>query len=345
MKAVRLHEFGRPLKVEEVPEPKPGPNDVLISVKVSSICGTDLSIRAGRYPAPIALPRIMGHEQSGVVVEIGSEVKRLKVGDRVSSGCVVGCGACANCCKELEFWCTTLPSRFCGGDFEGSFADFMVMPERVVWKLPDELSFEEGSVLTDALATPYGAMKTADLRPGETVAIFGAGGLGLCSVQLAKVFGSTEVIAVDLLDHKLAMAKELGADEVINAQATDPVARIRSVTNGGVDVAFVLVGSEQAMQQALASVGFIGRVVLVGLGAQTLSVDPFSISYKKTTIMGHMGYPSTDFPVLMDLVRTKRINLQPIISHRLGFPSEVNRGMDLLQNDEGHPRRIAIVHD
>jgi len=99
-------------------------------------------------------------------------------------------------------------------------------------------------------------------KPGQTSAIFSAGGLGLCAVQLAKVFGSTQVIAVDLLDHKLAMAKELGADEVINAQVTDPIARLRSLTNGGVDVAFVLVGSEQAMQHALASVGFIGRVVL-----------------------------------------------------------------------------------
>jgi D-arabinose 1-dehydrogenase-like Zn-dependent alcohol dehydrogenase len=128
MKAVRLHEFGKPLTVDDVPVPQVGPTDVLIAVKVSSICGTDLSIRVGHYPAPITLPRIMGHEQAGVIVEIGSEVTRLKVGDRVSSGCVVGCGACSNCCKELEFWCTTLPSRFCGGDFDGSFADFMVMP-------------------------------------------------------------------------------------------------------------------------------------------------------------------------------------------------------------------------
>ena len=345
MRAVRLHEFRKPLAVDEVPVPTIGPNDVLIAVKVSSICGTDLSIRAGHYPSPIALPRIMGHEQSGVVVEIGSEVKRLKVGDRVSSGCVVGCGACSNCCKELEFWCTTLPSRFCGGDFDGSFADFMAMPERVVWKLPDDLSFEEGSVLTDALATPYGAMKTVNLRAGETVAIFGAGGLGLCAVQLAKMFGSTYVVAIDVLDHKLEMARNLGADQVINAQSTDPVSKVRSLTSGGVDVAFVFVGSDQVMRQAIASTGLIGRVVLVGLGAQQLVVDPFSISYRKTSIIGHMGYYPSDFPILMDLVRTKRVDLQPLISHRLGFPTDINRGMDILESNQGNPRRVAVVHD
>lgn len=345
MKAARLHAFREPLKVDEVPIPEVGSQDVLIGIRVSSICGTDISIRGGKYPASIALPVTMGHEQSGVIVEIGSEVKRLKVGDRVSCGCVVGCGACSNCCRELEFWCTTHPSRFCGGDFDGSFADFMVLPERVVWKLPDKLSFEEGAVLTDALATPYGAMKTADQKPGESVAIFGTGGLGLCAVQLAKVFGSPRVIAIDIIEDKLALAKQLGADEVIDAAAVDPVAKIRSLTDGGVDVAYVFVGREETMEQAVASVGSIGRIVLVGLGAQQLTVNPFSLSYKKTTIMGHMGYAPTDFPVLMDLIEAKRINLQPLISHRLPFPDGVNRGMDILQTNEGNPRRVIIQHE
>ena len=208
MKAVRLIKSGSPLEEQEIRIPAVGAHDVLIRVKAAGICHSDAHYRAGVSPVE-PLPLTLGHEVAGVVEETGAEVEGFPPGDRVCVHYLVTCGQCAFCEGGTEQFCPTV--QMIGKHRDGGYAEFIVVPERSVFRLPDEIPFEQGAILMCSSATSLHALNKARLRPGETVAVFGVGGLGISAVQLARHFGAAEVFAVDINPRKLELAERFGA--------------------------------------------------------------------------------------------------------------------------------------
>jgi D-arabinose 1-dehydrogenase-like Zn-dependent alcohol dehydrogenase len=234
MKAVRLVELGRPLEMQDVAVPGVGAKDVLVRIKAAGICHSDVHYRAGTSPPP-SLPITLSHEIAGVVEQAGAEVSNVKVGDRVCIHYMVTCGDCIYCSRGSEQFCTS--GAMIGKHRDGGFAEYIGVPARNAFPLPEEIPFEQGAIMMCSSATSFHALYKGRLKPGESVAVFGVGGLGMSAVQLAWAFGALAVYAVDIDAGKLEMAEGFGAAP-INAADTDPVAEIRRLTGGqGVDVA------------------------------------------------------------------------------------------------------------
>jgi len=262
MKAVRLTAINAPLEQQQIGIPSLRPNDILIRIRAAGICHSDAHYRAGVSPVA-RLPLTLGHEVSGVVEQTGERVENFKSGDRVCLHYLVTCGSCAFCQAGNEQFCATV--EMIGKDRDGGYAEFITAPERSLFHLPSELPFEEGAILMCSSATSLHALNKARLRAGETIAIFGAGGLGVSAIQLARHLGAAKVFGVDINPEKLQIAARFGAVP-INATERDPVAEVREMTSGaGVDVALELVGSPLTMRQAVQSLGKLGRAALVGL--------------------------------------------------------------------------------
>src|SRR6266446_1598719 len=252
MKAVRLLEPGSSLEAQEIGVPPVGARDVLIRIKAAGICHSDAHYRAGVSPVA-RLPITLGHEVAGVV---------KKTDERVCVHYLATCGQCAFCQSGTEQFCMTV--QMIGKDRDGGFAEFIAVPERSVFHLPDEIPFEQGAILMCSSATSLHALNKARLHPGETVAIFGVGGLGISAVQLAKHFGAGKVFAIDINPRKLELAERFEA-VAVNAAAGDPVEQLKEMTNGrGVDVALELVGLPVTMRQTVQSLATLGRAALVG---------------------------------------------------------------------------------
>jgi propanol-preferring alcohol dehydrogenase len=307
MKAVRLTAIGSPLEEVEIPIPSVGATDILICVEGAGICHSDAHYRAGVSPVE-PLPLTLGHEVAGIVEKTGANVAGFAAGDRVCVHYLVTCGRCPFCQAGTEQFCVT--AQMIGKDRDGGYAEFIVVPERSVFRLADEIPFEQGAILMCSSATSLHALNKARLRPGETVAIFGAGGLGISAVQLARHFGAAQVFAVDVNPRKLELAGRFGAISV-NASAGDPVEQIRELTRGrGVDVALELVGLPLTMRQAVQSLAILGRAALVGLTQETFEIAPYSeLLNKETEIIGVSDHLASEIPVLLDLARMGRLDL------------------------------------
>ena len=262
MRTVRLVELEKPLQLAEVPVPSLGDDEVLIRVRAAGICHSDAHYRAGRSPVS-QLPVTLGHEVAGTVEEVGRGVTHLDEGDRVCLHYLATCGACRFCLEGNEQFC--INGEMIGKHRDGGYAEFIVMPARNVFRLPDEVPFSQAAILMCSSATSLHALNKARLRPGETVAVFGIGGLGLSAIQLARAFGAQEVYAVDIRQSKLDLARNLGATPV-DATSRDPVETIRGLTQGrGVDVALELVGLPVTMSQSVRCLAIKGRAALVGI--------------------------------------------------------------------------------
>ncbi|MEN3371154.1 MAG: hypothetical protein V7609_3297 [Verrucomicrobiota bacterium] len=307
MKAVRLVKTGSPLGEQEVAIPPIGAGDVLIRVKAAGICHSDVHYRAGVSPVQF-LPITLGHEVAGVVEETGADVSAFTKGDRICVHYLVTCGQCRFCKAGTEQFCPT--GQMIGKHRDGGYAEFIVVPGRSVFRLPDEIPFDQGAILMCSSATSLHALNKARLRVGETVAIFGVGGLGISAIQLAKHLGAARVFAVDINPGKLALAKRFGA-VAIDASAGNPVAQIQELTDGrGVDVALELVGLPVTMRQAVQSLAILGRAGLVGLTQQSFEIAPYSeILNKEAEIIGVSDHLASEIPVLLDLARTGKLEL------------------------------------
>ncbi len=307
MKAVRLTSIGSPLEEVEIEVPSVSAPDVLIRVKGAGICHSDVHYRAGVSPVE-PLPLTLGHELAGIVEETGADVRNFSAGDRVCLHYLVTCGRCAFCEAGTEQFCLT--AQMIGKHRDGGYAEFIVVPERSVFRLPDEIPFEQGAILMCSSATSLHALNKARLRSGETVAVFGVGGLGISAVQLARHLGAGEVFAVDINPRKLELAERFGAIPV-NASAGNPVERIHELTRGrGVDVALELVGLSLTMRQAVQSLAILGRAALVGLTRKTFEIAPYSeLLNKETEIIGVSDHLASEIPFLLDLARTGKLDL------------------------------------
>jgi len=341
MKAVRLVKPGSPLEEEEIEIPSFGTRDVLIRVKAAGICHSDAHYRAGLSPVE-PLPLTLGHEVAGVVEETGENVADFAPGDRVCVHYLVTCGRCVFCEAATEQFCVT--AQMIGKHRDGGYAEFILVPERSVFRLPDEIPFEQGAILMCSSATSFHALNKARLRFGETVAIFGVGGLGISAVQLARHFGAAEVFAVDINPRKLELAGRFGAIS-INASAGDPVEQIQELTPGrGVDVALELVGLPLTMRQAVQSLAILGRAALVGLTREIFEIAPYSeLLNKETEIIGVSDHLASEIPVLLDLARTGKLDLSHGIIRTVPLEAAaVNGVLDRLEKF-GDDVRVVIT--
>lgn len=340
MKALRYVAPHRPLELHEVPVPAPGPDDVLIRVRAAGICHSDAHYRAGVSPFD-TLPLTLGHEVAGVVERTGERVRRLAPGQRVCVHYLATCGACAWCGSGQDNFCGT--GRMIGRHRDGGFAEFLVMPAASVFALPDAISFAHGAVLMCSSATALHALRKARLQPGESVAVFGLGGLGASAVQLARALGAGAVFAVDINADKLALAARFGA-EPVDAGALDPVAEIRRRTGGaGVAVALELIGLPATMQQTVRVLAPTGRAALAGMTRRPLTFEPFAdLIGNEAEVIGVSDHLAREIPELLRLAAEGRLDLGPVVTRTVPLEAgAINGVLDELARF-GAPTRTVI---
>jgi len=312
MKAAVLYNI-RDIRISDVPKPKIGPSDVLIRVKACGICGTDVHFYKGEWK--VKLPLIPGHEFSGVVEEVGESVKGVEEGDHVVAEPNITCGECYYCkMSERNFFCTNLKAL--GVDIDGAYAEYVKVPSKNIYKVPDELAFEEAAMV-EPLACCVRGLDNVGIKVGERVAIVGTGPIGMLMIQLVKMWGATKVYAMDVLDERLKIAERLGADVVINPLTEDPREVIMKDTNGiGVDVSIEAVGSVKAIETAFNLVRRGGRLLIFGVAPQEAvwCVKPFELYDKELKVVASYRSPFT-FGRAVEIASARRVNLKPIISH------------------------------
>lgn len=341
MKAIRLVETGKPLQAQEVARPDIGERDVLVRIKAAGICHSDAHYRAGVSPVA-SVPLTLGHEVSGVVQEAGSQVTNVEAGDRVCIHYLVTCGECYYCSTGNEQFCSS--GAMIGKHRDGGYAEFISVPARGAFPLPEEISFEEGAVLMCASATSFHALRKGHVRQGESVAVFGVGGLGVTAVQLARVFGALDVYAVDVDEQKLQVAEGFGAIPV-NARTADPVEGLLRLTGGkGVDVALELVGLPVTVQQAVRSLAVFGRAVLVGISDQSVSIAPYDdLLMKEAQVIGSSDHLAQELPTLIELARRRALDLSAVITRTVPLDAEpINEVLDQLEEGQAGIRTVIL---
>jgi len=283
MKAAVVREFGKPLEIQEVPIPRPGPGQILVRVVASGVCHTDLHAADGDWPVRPALPFIPGHEGVGDVVALGPGVAHLKEGDRVGVPWLHrACGLCEFCLAGWETLCPQQQNT--GYSVNGAFADYVLAAAAYVGRIPDGLNAIEVAPILCAGVTTYKGLKATDTKPGDWVVIVGAGGLGHVAVQYARAMG-LHVAAVDVADDKLALAKQLGAELTVNAAAQDPAAVIQEQV-GGAHGVLVTAVSPRVFRQAIDMLRRGGTCALVGLPPGDFPTPIFDVVLKGLTVRG-----------------------------------------------------------
>ena len=340
MRAARLHRIHGKLSLDRVPVPRISASDVLINVRASGICHSDVNYRDG--VAPVAkLPIILGHEIAGVVAERGTRVKGLEIDDRVVVHYVASCGRCTYCRTNRENLCVMY--EMIGKDVDGGFAEYLRAPAASTVKLPDRIPFEQGAIIGCAVSTAYHTLRRARLQPKETVAVIGVGGLGMHAVQLAKkIFHAGRVIALDRFDWKLKLAKRFGATDSTNVENQDAMAVMRRLTNGTfADVVIDFVGNEKTIQEGVDLVGKGGRLVIVGIGAKSMTISPYkSLIGKEMEIVGVDDHLRSELIQLIDFVGSRKIDLSHSVTQRITL-EEINAGFKILEDPNEHPIRIV----
>ena len=341
MKSVRMVEAGKPLEFQEIPIPDISESDVLIRVRAAGICHSDAHYRAGRSSMGM-LPITLGHEVAGEVEWVGSQVAAVKAGERVALHYNISCGDCHYCKSGNEQFCTTV--KMLGHHVDGGYAEYVVVPERNAIPLPEEISFEAGATLMCASATALHALRKGRLKAGETVAVFGVGGLGLSAIQLARAMGAAEVYAVDIQQEKLELASEYHAIP-IDAGRSDAVEEIRRLTKGrGVDVALEMIGLQKTMKQTVESLGVMGRAVIVGISQIPLEVNPYAtlIGYE-AEVIGSNDHLLQELPLLMDMARKKVLDTSRVVSQVIPLDAErINQRLDDLEQYTSDVRMVIV---
>jgi 2-desacetyl-2-hydroxyethyl bacteriochlorophyllide A dehydrogenase len=330
MKAVQIVDIGGPLEEREVPIPEIGARDVLVRVKAAGICHSDAHYRAGNSPVG-PLPITPGHEVAGVVEEIGDQVTNVEVGDRVCLHYLVTCGDCTYCTLGSEQFC--VEGSMIGKHRDGGYAEYIAVPARSAVPLPEEMPFEQGAILMCSSATSFHALRKGRLTAGETVAVFGVGGLGMSAIQLADAMGALDVYAVDINAERLAMAEGFGAVPV-NASETDPVKNIREITDDrGVDVALELIGLPLTMRQAVQSLAIFGRAVMVGIASRPLEIDTYSqLLGREAEIIGASDHLLRELPLLIEYARREVLDLSDVITRTVPLDADaINEVLDQLE--------------
>ena len=364
IKAAVLDGVGSQFEVRELDLDKPKSGELLVKVAASGLCASDLNAVDGKRKL-VPFPAVIGHEASGVVVEVGPNTVGFATGDHVIMSIVPNCGTCDYCKSGRPNYCSTAGNAMgVGGLFDGtsrlshngekinhfltvaSFAEHVVVPASGAVVIPKEMPLDRAALISCAVLTGYGAvMNTAKVKAGSRVAVFGCGGVGLNIIQGARIAGATTIIAVDVTKEKLALAAKVGATHTINASTSDPVAEVKKIC-GGVDYAFEALGRESTIQQAWSAVDVDGGLILVGLlknGATlTLDAGPFvNEQWIKGCYFGSANLHK-DVPELVKSYLNGHLFLDELISERIGLEG-LNLAFDRLRTGEG--ARNVLVFD
>ena len=346
MKAAVLKKLKSPLVIEDVPVPAFGAKDVLLKVKQCGICVTDIHIANGDRPVG-ELPFIMGHEGVGIVEEVGNEVTQFIKGDRVLMSPLVSCGMCGNCSVGRDNLCDQRWLIGISPGMQGVYAEYGIIPERNLFKLPEEISFTEGVLITSGLASSFHGARRANFKASETACIYGLGALGKLLVLVLKAFGASLIIGVVRREKSLKDVENLGLDFVINSSELDPVEQIKKITGGkGVDVGFEAAGDHEAILQAIASTRAGGRTCTLGVPFYHVTMDFkddlgffHDICEKEATIYNSWGYLRQEFPMMVNMVKKGLIDFSPCRTKIIPLEA-VNEGIRLSQ--EGDYTRVII---
>lgn len=335
MKAAVVTDFTRPLEIQDRPVPDPGPGQVLVRIEACGLCHTDIHAAHGDWPVKPSPPFVPGHEGVGIVEAVGPGVTVRSVGDRVAIPWLgYACGHCRSCVRGWETLCEQQQNS--GYSIDGAFAEYAVADADFVVPVPEGVSSFDAAPLTCAGVTTYKAIKVAGIQPSERVAVFGVGGLGHLAVQYGRLVGGT-VVAVDVDDEKLELARELGADHTVNAAKTDPVAALEAL--GGIDVAVVTAVIPAVFEQAFASLRRGGRLVCVGLPPET--DGPMSLPIFPTVLKG--------ISVIGSIVGTREDLAEVFALHALGRTrvvaearklDEVNEAIDQVLSGQATARLV-----
>jgi len=342
VRAVRLGQVGKPLENADVPVPEIGPSEVLIRIAAAGICHSDAHYRDGISRIGL-LPVTLGHEIAGRIEKVGADVKHVTPGDRVCVHYLAHCGVCEFCVRGLEQFCRT--AQMIGKHRDGGYAEFINVPGRNTFVLPDQISFEIGAIMMCSSATALHALNKARLKPGESIAIFGYGGLGFSAVQLARAFDCGQIYVVEINPAKLALLEELGV-VAIDAKKGNPVEQITDATNGkGVDVSLELIGSSKTMRQAVQCLGALGRAALVGLTPESMPIFPYTdLINKESEIIGVSDHLSAELPTLIEFARSGKLRFPQDALRFVDLDAEqINASLDAFQNSIDHVRTVIKV--
>jgi len=312
------------IRVEEVDRPRAGVGDAVIRVTLTTICGTDLHILRGEYPVRPGL--VIGHEPVGVIHELGEGLKGYQVGDRVLVGAITPCGQCRAClsghlsqCGHGEGYEPIGGWRF-GNTINGAQAEYLLVPnaQANLAKIPDELSDEQVVLLADIASTGFSGAEAGNIRIGDSVVVFAQGPIGLCATAGAKLMGATLIIGVDGDEKRLAMAKRLGADIVLDYRAVDVSAEVHRLTGGGADVAIEALGTQQTFESALRSLRPGGTLSSLGVYSGKLQIpyEAFAAGIGDHRIVTTLCPGGKErMRRLMEVVRSGRVDLRPLLTH------------------------------
>ncbi|GAQ80199.1 Sorbitol dehydrogenase [Klebsormidium nitens] len=313
--------------------PDLGAKDVRVRVKAVGICGSDVHYLKKMECAGFVVesPMVIGHESAGIVSEVGTSVKHLKVGDRVAMEPGIACNTCTACkegrynlCEEMKFFATP--------PVHGSLANEVIHPADLCFKLPDSVSLEDGA-MCEPLSVAVHACRRAEIAPGKSIAVMGAGPIGLVSLLVAKAFGASKIAVTDVDDSRLAMAKQLGAHAVVKVSnkmedVEAEAEKLRSVLGGKVDVTLDCAGFTKTMQTALAATKSGGRVCLVGMGHTEMTLPLTPAAAREVDVVGVFRYRNT-YPLCIELLESKLVDVKPLITHRFGFSdADVKKAFD-----------------
>jgi alcohol dehydrogenase, propanol-preferring len=334
MHAVVVHAFDKPPRVEEVAKPIPEPGEVLVRIEASGLCHTDIHAAHGDWPVKPNLPFIPGHEGVGIVEALGSGVAEVVVGDRVAIPWLgYACGVCDYCVSGWETLCESQQNT--GYSIDGGFAEYTKAHARYVVKVPSGVDPFDAAPLTCAGVTTYKAVKMSGAKPADLVAVWGIGGLGHLALQYARIAGAS-VVAVDLFDEKLELARELGAESTVNAREQDPVAAIKQL--GGADAAVVLAVSPKAFEQAFASLRRGGTMSLVALPAENkMELPIFETVLNGITVVGSIVGTRLDLRQVFELHAAGKTR---VVREERPLEDAHNAMEDVLRGDV--PARIVL---
>jgi len=311
MRAAIYHEFGGPIFIQSVPDPKPSPTGVVLEVKACGICRSDWHGWMGNDP-DIKLPHVPGHELSGVIAEVGSDVRKFKIGDRVTLPFVCGCGACEQCLSGNQ--------QICDRQFQpgftawGGFAEYVAIDyaDANLVRLPDEIDFVTAASLGCRFATSFRAVvDQGKAEPGQWVLVHGCGGVGLSAIMIAAAFGA-RVVAIDIDDAKLEFARSIGAEVAVNSSKTDPVRAVLDATDGGVHISIDALGHPDILINSISSLRKRGKHIQVGImeaGQHSSPVPVDKIVARELEIIGSHGMQAHRYPEMLAMIVDG--NLQP----------------------------------
>lgn len=331
MLAVVKEEEGEGFALKRIPVPAPSCGEVLTRVKTVGICGTDVSIFAGKRKVP--LPLVPGHEFAGEIVEIGPRTKGFQIGDKVTAGLVIGCGKCSYCRTGNECLCDNIKET--GIHVDGAFAEYVVTPVNTVHRLPDGMSFEQGASI-DPIASAYRAVKKARIGSEDTVVVYGPGPIGLYAMGIAKVEGAAQVMCVGVPgdERRLEVAKALGADHIVLGREDEVLTAIEQITSGYMaNVVIEATGRSEVVPLCLRSLRKGGRLSVAGVFHEPSTIETAIVVRHELSIYGSICYTWNDFRESLSLVQSGRVKPDRLISHQLPL-SSLGEGLSYLANRE-----------